>query len=278
MNVFRRALHHVADTPVGDRLRTYMKYRSPVNIRPMRSNASVSDLFPWRIDETWETRFDLTNTPSFLFPKESLTDQVTLVAFRANGREINRIELLLSPFETRPYRLVDLVGSGNGQIGTFAVFHHSAHAEKMLAKTKTHMAERGYLSFKRKTDSLWAVVHGNLHCVSKSPSRPDIDITHGRVAKPVPYRLQLDMSDCRSFELSFTNPSTIPQPLEIVYLSGTRSELRREKRIIKPRGIELFHWNNDEQLCTLCEAWGAMPMWRPAIFKHYDSHFNVLHS
>lgn len=278
MSVFRTALRRVGDTAIGDRLRTYINFRAPMNLRPMQSDASVSDLFPWRIDDTWKTRFEVTNTPSFLFPKEGIDDEVTIIAFRADGSEIERTQFVLSPFETRPYFLADLVGHKNGAVGTFSVFHHAPVAEKILKETKTHMAERGYLSFKRKDDAVWGVVHGNLHCLSKTPGGKQLGFAHGRVVKPEPYRLQLDMSDCRSFDLTFTNPSKKPQSLEVVYLSSTRTELKRVSRVISPRGIEVFNWDNNEEFCTLCEAWGALPMWRPAIFKHYESHFNVLHA
>ena len=278
MSLFRRALRRIADTPSGDRLRTYLNYRPPVNIRPIRSNASISDLFPWRVDEVWQTYFEVTNTPSFLFPQEALTDQVTVVVFRSDGSEIDRAKLSLAPFESQPFILAELVGQGNGDIGTFSVFHHAPKAEKLLATTKSHVAERGYVSYKRKGDDLSAIVHGKLHCLSKSPDKPGFDFIHGRLKRAEPYRLQLDLSDCQTFDLIFTNPSSKQQSLDVVFMSATRTELKRERRMIPPRGIDVFRWNNEEQLCGLCEAWGGMPMWRPVVFKHYDTHFNVLHS
>ena len=238
MSVFRNALRRVADTAIGDRLRTAMQFRPPMNIRPLQVDASVSDLFPWRVNEVWETRFEVTNTPSFLFPNESMDDEVTIIAFRSDGSEIDRTHFVLSPFETRPYLLANLVGHENGAVGTFSVFHHAPKAEKILKETKSLVAERGYLSFKRKGDTVWGVVHGNLHCLSKAPGGTQLDFAHGRVVRPEPYRLQLDMSDCRSFDLTFTNPSTKLQSLEVVYLSSTRAEIKRVTRVIPPRGIE----------------------------------------
>jgi hypothetical protein len=179
MNFFRRALRRVADTPLGDRLRTHIKYRPPINIRPWHSDASVSDLFPWRVDETWQTRFEITNTPSFLFPDKALNDDVTLVAFRNDGNEIDRQKMTLAPFESRSYYLADIVGSDNGSVGPFAIVHHALQVESILKNSNSHVAERGYVSFKRNHDALWAVMHGNLHCLSKSPGSQKMDFVYG---------------------------------------------------------------------------------------------------
>lgn len=209
--------------PLGDWLRTFLNYRPPVTIHPFSSKETLSEIFPWREDETWQSRFEISNVPSLIFPDEALSDQVTVIAFCADGSEIAHHEMNLAPFETWPYLLADLVGDDNYTVGTFSVFHHLPQAEARLGEKGIFMAERGYVSFKRREDALREFIHGNLLSLSKVSGQSTLGFFHGCRTRTEPYRLQLDMSDCRSFELTFTNPLPKPQQIQLMYLPKTRS-------------------------------------------------------
>ncbi|MBF0251429.1 MAG: hypothetical protein HQL35_12465, partial [Alphaproteobacteria bacterium] len=261
----------------GDVLRTALHYHPPINIRPASKDAGVSDMFPWRNDEVWDTRFDITNTASLVFSDAAPEDTITLVLFAMGGRELARHTFALAPFEVRPIVIGDYLPEGAGPAGTFSVFHSAPAVASRLRATGTHLAERGYLSFKRKQDDLWSSVHGNLHALSMSPSGT-MDYAHGRLDKVLPYRIQCRFDDCRRFEMTFTNPSPEEREMEVILFDVNRTKIGRQVLKIAPRGLGLFTWDNQEASCAMVEGRGSMFYWRPAIFKHYDTHFNILHS
>lgn len=276
MSAARTMLRKLAETPLGERLRAALNVKPPVVVRPWSAEAAVSDMFPWRVDATWETRFDLTNVPSLVAPDLAPHDEATLVVFAADGSEIARQQFHLEPFEVKSLLIEDYLGGRVGA-GTFSVFH-SCRGVPELAQTGRHLAERGYVAFRRRGDALWGVVHGNLHALSKNPGGQSLGFVHGRRPQPEPYRLQLRMDDCQRFELTFTNPSPKALPMRVRFLGENRTCLDEQVQTIAARGIGLYGWDNGKAPCVYVEAEGALAMWRPAIFKHYQTHFNVLHS
>ncbi len=278
MSLVKNMLRPVFDTPFGDRVRTAIGYRPPVTMRPTHAHATLSDLFVWRLDDTWETAFDLVNVPSLIFPDWDLSDRATIVVFTDDGQEILRETFELEPLATKLLPLAELIDGFPGNHGTFSVFHHNSRAEKALASAKSHMAERGYVRYRRRGDKLWGIMHGNLHGVAHQHGSSQIFTVHGRLKEPAVYRVQADMSDCDRFDVALTNPSPQNQTATVAFLDAKRTEIDRTIRDIAPGGVAVVSWDNSAASCAMIECHGRLAMWRPALFKHYESHFNVLHS
>jgi hypothetical protein len=62
---------------------------------------SISDLFLCRVDDTWETQYELMNLPSLLVPGKTAVDNVTMIIYDAYGNEISRNIIKLNPFESK---------------------------------------------------------------------------------------------------------------------------------------------------------------------------------
>ncbi len=277
MSFVRSIVRNLAETPVGQRLRTTLGVKPPLAIRPMSAEEAVSDLFPWRVDAVWDTRFDLTNVPSMILPGTAPTDTATVVVFTLDGTEIARRTFTLEPFEVRPILLRDFVGS-HGPAGTFSVFHDAGRSLAGLHAAGCSVAERGYLCFKRQGDALWGVVHGNLHGLSMRPGRTGLGYLAGRLHRDAPYRVPVRFDDVDRFELTFANPTPVPQRQILKLLDDDRGEVGRIEQVIQPRGVGLFSVDNHERKVTMVEGTGRIAMWRPAIFKYYASHYNILHA
>lgn len=278
MSSISAAVRKIADSPVGQVLRRRLGIKPPLAVRPYSPEYSVSDLFPWRVDDIWDTRFDLTNVPSMIFPDRVPVDTVTMVVFALDGKEIVRRDFQLQPFEVRPVLLRDLVEGSGVCAGTFAVFHDPGAALADVRAAGCNIAERGYLSFKRKGDAIWGVVHGNLHALHKHPASAQIGHVAGRLAKPAPYRVQVRFDDTDFFELTFANASSKVQTVVLTLLDDNRRQVGRQEQVIAPHGLGLFAVDNAERKVSMVESMGGIAMWRPAIFKYYPSHYNVLHS
>lgn len=277
MSFVRIAIRTLADSHAGQVIRRKLGVKPPLAVRPSSPEYSVSDLFPWRVDDIWDTRFDLTNVPSMIFPDSAPHDRVTMVVHGLDGREITRKVYELAPFEVRSVLLRDLVGSA-GPAGTFSVFHDPGAALADVREAGCNIAERGYLCFKRKGDVIWGVVHGNLHALCKHPSSDTIGHVAGRLPERAVYRVQVRFDDTDKFELTFANASSKIQTVTLRLLDDDRGEVGRQEQTIQPHGLGLFVIDNKDRKVAMVEALGGIAMWRPAIFKHYATHYNVLHS
>jgi hypothetical protein len=275
LNSLRSTLYSLYDSPLGDRLRATFGIRAPINIRPFASRATISDLFPWRVDETWETCFHLINLPSLIQLVEPSDDLVTFALFGADGRDLCRYEFLLKPYETRQIEIADLLGSTSGH-GAFACFHESASLAA-LSQYGSYLSDRGYVGFRRKGDRLWSYVHGNLHVLSHAPKSAGFDHVGITSTQDWAYRPQVQFNDARAFDLVYSNPTRTPLNLSLRFLNGPRTAVKNRKIEVPIRGTVVISHDNRDGSVTAIESSARTSLWRPIIFKHYESHFDVFH-
>lgn len=263
------------DNPAGDRVRPFLGLKPLLVTRPWRHDAAVSDLFPWRCDDLWDTRFDLANIPSLLVPGQDAVDRVTAVLFDAGGSEIARHAVDVPPRAVVPMTIGQFPSRPRGS-GTLAVFHDTAGLTNLM-KHKGYLAERGYLAFRRRGDPLWSYVHGNLNVLAKAPADDAIEHTVGRSPGPHVYRPQLNFDDCIRFEIIVSNPARDSQSVELRLFDRRRNVIDIRTADLPSRGMSVFAIDRKTAPVSMIETRGRVPMWRPVIFKFYESHFDVLH-
>lgn len=266
----------LTDNALVDRLKSAAGWRTPDPMRPMSRSATVSDLFPWRVGGGWNTRFDLMNMPSLVSPHCAAPDRVTLIAFDAGGAEARRFEQTLEPFETARLEFTrgfpDLEGHG-----AFACFHDSA-ALDTLPESRSWLAERGYVAYRREQDPLWAYVHGNAHALAAAPADRHPVSVATQTSRLHRYRPQAPFDDCDSFAVIFVNPLPRAAELEVRALDGERGVVETRRAELPPRGTEIFAFDNVGRRIAMIENQSPRTAWRPIIFKYYESHFDVFHA
>jgi hypothetical protein len=271
----KKILHPLYDKPLFDHLRAWLGFRSPFFLRPLRTAETISDLFPWRVDDTWETRYDLMNIPSLVFPENKLVDLITIVFFDFKGRQISRKQIELEPFESKKILIRDFLGEGRGQ-GTFSCFHSSEVQEK-LQGTQCYFNDRQYVSYSWKEDVFWNYTHGNIYCLSKLPKGFNVRSVVPKQSKEITYRPQLRMDDCDKFELFYVNPLKKPMKILVQGFDEKWKESTRRECVIPSRGLQIFDFNNQSRSIVFVENRSRASLLRPTIFKYYDSFFDVLH-
>jgi hypothetical protein len=273
----RRILSKLAENSLGDRVRCYAGYNPPHLIRPRRAGSAVSDLMPWRRDGAWQTRFELMNLPSLISPEIAPQDDAELIFFDNDGNEIGRQQFKLAAFASETLIVSDLA-PGAHAFGTFACFHSSA-GNPVLDSAGSLIGERGYVGFRRDEDALWSFVHGNFNALAKpAPAGGSPESIHGWAAQPRVYRPQTSFTDCARAELFLTNPTAMAQSFKI---SGTSTDGRETFSSIghlSPKGCAVVDIPNAERETAIVTCVGRPMMWRPVIFKHYETHFDVYHS
>lgn len=261
---------------MSDRARTMLGIRPPFWVRPWRRGSAVSDLFPWRVDENWQTRFDLMNLSSLLLPDRAMREDVGVVFFDAGGRRIGQEFFRVEPFEVKTLQLADFVSGG---VGGFSCFHTGENGEGVDCGGG-HVVERNYLSFRRRGDNtpVWAYVHGNTYAFARGSRNGFVRSIAGRPQSTLIYRPQMAFDDCNSFDLVFSNTTSHRLDVEVRCLDATRRVVRTERTIVSGYGVAKISVDNRARDIVMVENHGAHFMWRPVVFKFYETGFDVLHS
>ncbi len=276
MGFIRTRLRSLYDSPWGDRFRTLTGINPPINVRPRAATATVSDLFPWRVDAVWQTCFELINLPSLLHPADKPVDRTVLMLFAADGSLVGVHEFTLAPFESRRVDIEALLGAQRG-MGSFACFH-DAPPLRALAAQGSYLSDRGYVGFRRRGDKLWSYVHGNLHVLAQARGESDVTHVGARSRQTSVYSPQVRLDDARSFDLIYSNPTDRPLELHLRLMAPGHGTDAESIRIEVPvRGTTVVSRPNETGAVAAFESLSRASLWRPVVFKHYQSHFDVFH-
>lgn len=267
-------LRKLGNTPLGLRLRTLLDYRRPSYY--FHYQEPVSDAFFWRVDEVWDTRFDLCHTAGILKPGYDEPYDVLLAVFDAEGNEIARRTECVEPMKIKRLALRELAGDHSG-LGTFSVFH-LFDKKSVLVNTETCVAERGYTSYRRKTDApgFWSYAHGNVYIRGYDPATGRVQALGQPTHEPWRMRPQVTFEDCRHFELCFANPVNGPFDMTLNLLGSGNQVLETRQQTLQP--FSGFVFSSEGLDVVSVEVLAKFTMFRPIIFKYYDSHFDVFHA
>lgn len=271
----RQQLYKLTDNALGDRLRLLFNHNPPRVMRPLRGQSTVSDIIPWRKDGTWQTRFEVMNLPSLLDPQTAADDTADVLVMDDKGRTLTTVSLKLAPFTAAAVDFSE-IDTGSAIAGTFACFHRPIDGASP-ATQPSHLCERGYVAFRHSDDSIWNYVHGNFTALAAPGAFSAPEILQGWRRAPISYRPQLDFSDCRSFELCLTNPTRTNQQVKILGRDASGKPVIERMAEISPKGCVLVDFDNANTEITHVECIGRPLMWRPVVFKTYNTHFDVFH-
>jgi hypothetical protein len=238
---------------------------------------SASDLFFWRSDEVWRTRFNLLNLPSVLYPKNNYSDRVTLIFYNSQGQEISRHQITILPLQTTVIEIEDLIGDTVGY-GSMACFHEPVENSKSNP-SQFCIVERGFIAYRRvKDDSpLWSYVHGAAYALAKPPAQDEVQNIRRILRKNLLYQPQLSLSDCDRFDLIYINPNDSDLLVKVRALDQYSQIIQEDSEVLPPRGVRFFSFDNKNRAINRVENESQAYMWRPFILKYYETHFDIFH-
>ncbi len=236
----------------------------------------VSDLFPLRIENQWNTFFELLNYDWILNPEKDniKSSSVELKFFNKNGEFLKSFSIKNSKRLKNTLNLKKIANQLGIKIdGSFAVFHE--HNNLWISEKGSFIAERGYIGFEnKKLGKIKSFIHGNLDAISQQNNKKILLGNSSFLNKE--YYLQHELSYKFSYELFWVNSSNRLQHFEIIELRGTEKKSTIFK--IKPGGIKsLIIDQNQRQEKTQVIIRSKLYMARPVIFKYMDSSFDVFH-
>lgn len=253
--------------------RATWSYKQPLTRKPAIAGAPVSDLFVWRINEDWETFFELTDLPALFLGRDTSAVHVTLVFFDKAGQPFLEKTAQITPGRRNTLALSQLIGSGFGSYGTFSVFH--THSPQCLQGLGSHISERGYVSYCYRDAPLRAYVHGNMDAVARLPDK-SLQLLGGVSIRLREYNLQYSMGTNGYYELFLVNSTPTMRRINCLALSSSCKLLLSEAVELSPRGSHLFRAAPQrEQLRIVIRS--RLIMARPLVFHIQNSTMDVFH-
>lgn len=258
--------------------RAIWTYRQPLTRIPQKAAAPVSDLFLWRKGTAWKTYFELTDMAGLYdagadtAPAGSRRTSIRL--FDAAGRPIGQHEVEAPRFRRQQVDISALAAQCSDDVGSFCVFH--AETPSSVAQLGSHLAERGYVSYRYGDAPLRAYVHGNLDAISLGPDG-GLEFLAGASLLEREYRLQHELAGAATYELAVVNPSAKPCEIRCDVRQATDgSKVETLTARLSPGGSHLFRIVPDG-IAKRVVIRSHLVMARPLIFRIEDQKLDVLH-
>ena len=237
----------------------------------------ISDLFPLRIEDGWNTFFELLNYQQILNSEEQniISGAIEIKFYDKDGiflktykiKNITRLKYTLNLKE-----IANQLGINHD--GVFAVFHQNEIP--WISERNSFLAERGYIGFENKElGNIKSFIHGNLDAISQQKNSKEILLgTSSFLNKE--YHLQHELSYNFEYELFWVNSTNRSKQFEIIELRGIEKKSTIFK--IPAGGIKsLIIGQNNKQEKTRVIIISKLYIARPVIFKYMDSSFDVFH-
>ena len=253
----------------------YARNKINLTIIPNDSKSIVSDLFPYRILDGWNTYFELLNVPTLISPDFINTSyEVLFVFFDENGAK--KAEIIKNNVgagrETIDIKKMAL-SVGIKTNGNFAVFH--LRNIEFVMKEGGYLTERGYVGYNNGKIKMKSYVHGNFDSVAFREDRSIICLG-GSFLKKVEYRLQHELNGPALYEMCFTNNTAKKRTLCVQYFDQ-ENKLETTELIISSKGIKWFKKNVKKQEKGRIIVLSRLNLARPIVFRNHQEIFDVFH-
>jgi hypothetical protein len=196
-----------------------------------------------------------------------------LMFFDASGQLVLEKMVETHPNRRNTLAISEIVGSGHGNSGTFSVFH--SHTPLSLCALGSHLAERGYVSYRYRNAPLRAYVHGNFDAVARMPDR-SLQLLGGRSFLGREYNLQHSLASNSAYELGIVNPTTQAQRIECRTLYADGKLCTSQSADLAPKGSHLFKVTSEHTQQRIVMR-SRLVMARPLVFRIQNQTMDVFH-
>ncbi len=251
-------------------VRNYLNIKPSVYLKPESPEAPISDFIPWINVNNFETKFIITNLATYLFPSDKMEDEVLLLVYDNAGNKIVEKKYLLEFNKTFEVNFSDFNING---FGSFFIFHKLKSFAKLIEKS-SHIADRGYVGFRR-NKGLWSFVHGNNYAASLEKNNK-IKSLMGKKIFNSTFIPQVSFDDVKEFQIIVSNPTEKDLNLTHKCYNNDKELILNTNDIIKPFGtIKTLFDNPEIETVTLTSK---LLFCRPVIYKEYKTYFDIFHS
>jgi hypothetical protein len=257
-------------------LRSPWTWRQDLTGRPYDLNAPISDLFIWRNSAEWQTSFELIDiTRLFVDSEGDANAVVKLVFFDSSGRQFLSEEIAVLPAMRQTIDLASYLSGANEEMGTFAVFHKSVPL--VISSMGSHLAERGYVSYRYRGAPLRSYVHGNLDAITQN-TNGELQLLGGSSFFKRQYRMQFELMPGGQYQLCLVNPTASEQTCEGKLISIKGGALLYSQPFkLTSGGIHVLNFESEvtENARVIIES--HIIMARPLVFNIQNFQMDVFH-
>ncbi len=250
-------------------------YRQPLTRMPSQAGAPVSDLFLWRKGPDWQTSFELTDMAGLYEAADnSACGKTCIRLFDGSGKRIGQQEFVPPLYRRQQIDISALAQATEDCAGTFAVFHSHTPAE--VQQLGSHLAERGYVSYRFRGAPLRAYVHGNLDAAALE-AQQQMTLLAGSGPLWREYRLQHELLTGSRYDIAVVNPSPRRQNVmcEVLDTVGGK-RLQALSATLSPGACHLFTLTPGPASQRVVIR-SRLVMARPLIFRIEGQRMDVLH-
>jgi hypothetical protein len=251
--------------PLPDKFKQRLKSAMPYALQQpnpaLRRHGTIDDLYPWRIDDGFDTRLFVQNYFSFFFPALNTATSLSLWLNDEGGRELARRSLPLGRMATADISLREWVSEiGRPEVRGTLMWHVSPPPDISAFSEPRHayFTDRGYIAF-IKDGVQPSFMHGvDRYAVfhERDPEPTDRYYPEGRAYE---WRPEIPLGPslgCLALEVLTVNRSDRPVEIELRVLDGDKEIVDSRRRLVPGRG--LFHERLEAELLVRLADRGSL--------------------
>ena len=264
--------------PIKDLLKNNLSLfiRNNLNIKPSgyryfkNDLISVSDFFYWNTQNKNNTKINITNLASQVLPNIDQDCEVQFIFYDFNGKIIYDFKKNLTYFESYSFLVSELCPNN---FGSMLIFHKFNNFDE-LADHGSYVSEKGYVGYNY-DNGPWNFVHGNNSSLSLSSSGCVIPLLSKSLFKNNSYVPQVKFNDCDSASLIFNNALDCNLNTSIELFDKNWMLIDKIDKVTKPKNTEIIKLGNKSKCFVKIRS--NILLFRPLIFKNYDTYFDIFH-
>lgn len=241
---------------------------------PSSSKDSVSDLFPFKVTEEWNTYFELLNIPSMIDPFQTTDEHaVDIVFFNEDGHVIKNDTFKVHSIGRTTINIGELLNHEEVKSGTFACFHLGNELDIV---GDGYLVDRGYVGYEnRRLSQVRGYVHGNFNAISFN-NHSGYKLLGKSFRDTKTYFLQHELTGEAQYELFFVNSDKKDHQVNINVTSIIDKPIIHALSIPSGgiRSLSLIVQGDDRKKV---EIRSKLILPRPVVFRTNASSIDVFH-
>jgi len=256
-------IKYFANSKIGILLRNSLKI-APVNIKTYNNNKTVtvvSDVFLWRTDNGFETRFKFSDILNLFYEvKNSWVE----IHFYTKHNKLIKIEKIDSLDHVNEINITSEYLGNINSFGNFYIFHYCPKKCEVLRDSNI-LTNRCYVGYS-KNNNLHSFVHGNAYAKFTSVYNNESiksDIVRTSLLKNSEYTIQKYFYNFDKNEIVISNPTS----------KTIKFSLNNNNYKLKPACTTIL--NIDQPIVRIKSTCMFL---RPTVFSYKDQYIDVHHS
>jgi len=243
--------------------------------KPEEKGAVISDLFPLRSDEHWQTHFELLNVSGLISGDNSSTQErkARFVFFNSEGTKLTEKLIEIPSSGRRTIKLDNEFDPSISSASSFAVFHEIPN--QALDIGGSFLAERGYTGYSRRDSQIRGYVHGNLDSLAFKDGK--IQTIGNKGILPRFYTVQHPLRGPATYEFFLSNPTSRAVNVRVLKGQDGKGWAEVERFKLSPRGSWIFKIESRDEKASFIRIRSRFYLGRPVAFRIAGRGFDVFH-